>query len=218
MMSNRKLRMVLFLTALCVAFTASESDAFGQWSGCASPSVKAPPGLARQLVHRVLKWRYSEPYDHAELLYEQAKLLHRRGGVSGLFCADTLHLNENGKPNLLLITLADVEDAVKLMGANNGPVWVYRRTSQGYQLLLEASAEGAGDIEVLKTSTGGYRDIKTRALESAVEHDIIIYKFDGRRYRPRECMTEAYTGDKQGGDKVKYERWNCKEAGNGYGP
>lgn len=202
MKSVRGMRIFLLLTVLCVGFTASDIDAFGQGSGCTPPSVKAPPSLARQLVGRMFKLMETPPD-------ERAQALHRRGGVSGLFCAEAVDLNQDGKPELL-ITLADVDDARMLCGAHNCPLWVYRRTSQGYQLLLEAWSDS--DIEVLKTSTRGYRNIKIRQHESAVEHDVIIYKFDGRRYRPRECVTETYVDDKQGGSRVKYERWNCKEA------
>ena len=206
-MSIRKLRVLLLLTSLWVWFTASESDAFGQDRVCDPPSVKAPPNVARRLVDREVKLGIIEPY-------ERPKFLHRRGGVSGLFCGDTLDLNKHGK-SVLEITVSDADDALRFRGASNRPVWVFRRMRQGYQLLLEASAEGAGGggsgVDVLKTSTRGYRDIKTRTLESAVEHDTIIYKFDGRRYQPRVCMTETYVDDKPGGSRVKYKRWNCKE-------
>ena len=64
-------------------------------------------------------------------------------------------------------------------------------------------------IEALKTSTRGYRDIRTMQQSSAVEHEITVFKFDGNQYRASRCTTEKYAGKRRGKDRFTYITHKC---------
>ena len=66
-------------------------------------------------------------------------------------------------------------------GMVNCSIYVYRQTPAGYESILEDAA-GFG-IQVLKTSTRGYTDLRVDARDSAAAQSQTIYKFDGNRYR-----------------------------------
>lgn len=123
-----------------------------------------------------------------------------------MFCAEPVGLSHNGRAGLL-IHMADVEDSFG--GMHNKPVWVYERT-KGYNLLLEEEAGYLSPILALKTFTNGFRDIRTQSHSSATEHEITIFKFDGRQYRPRVCITETYIGKRSGRERFKYTRHKCE--------
>jgi len=61
-------------------------------------------------------------------------------------------------------------------GASRNMYWVYKKTDQGYHVLLDAGA--ADGIQALKNSTNGYRD-----LIILPRSDSVIYKYDGNSYK-----------------------------------
>ncbi|HYY95209.1 MAG TPA: hypothetical protein VE713_11890, partial [Pyrinomonadaceae bacterium] len=128
-------------------------------------------------------------------------------GAAHFFCAEPVNLSRNGKPGFL-IHMADVEDAFGGMLAK--PIWVYERTARGHKLLLEDMGGYIEPITALKTFTNGYRDVRTKNHSSAAEHEITIYKFDGKQYRPRVCITETYIGKRRGRERYKYTRHKCE--------
>lgn len=65
-----------------------------------------------------------------------------------------------------------------LWGANIGPFWVFRRATEGYELVLNESALG---LELLSTRTNGYRDIRLLA-STAVVVLTRDYKFTNDKY------------------------------------
>ena len=100
--------------------------------------------------------------------------------------ADRVDLNHDGVPELVVRGQGGY-----ICGASWCPYWIYRRTSTGYERLLDA-----GNIEVLEpltTVTHGYRDVKTWMHGSAFESSLTIYKFDGRQYRAVYCADYLYT-------------------------
>ena len=186
----------------CILLTASSIVALAQDSGCSS-GVKVPQDLASQLLRQAFK-SMETPQDEQDKITHEAEK--RKGGVASLFCAEAVDLNRDGKQDLL-IHQADVEGA--FCTSQNCPVWVYRRTNDGYKMLLEATGGYITPIEALKTLTNGYRDIRTYEHSSAVEHEITIYKFDGRAYRASVCTAEKFIGKRRGRDRFKYTTHKC---------
>lgn len=186
-----------------ILLAASSIAASAQNSGC-SFGGKVPQDLARQLLTQAFK-SMETPQD------EQNKITHDvegKGGLASLFCAQSVDLNQDGKQDLL-IHQADVEGA--FCTAQNCPVWAYARTSDGYKMLLEATGGYITPIMALKSSTNGYRDIRTYEHSSAVEHEITIYKFDGKAYRASVCTTEKFIGKRGGHDRFKHTTHKCGE-------
>jgi hypothetical protein len=91
------------------------------------------------------------------------------------FVASELHLNDDDLPDLIVMAANP-----RLAGANIGPFWVFRNTSQGHQLIL---SESALVLDVLNTRTNRYRDIRLIAL-TATEKSTVTYKFNGSAYQP----------------------------------
>ena len=186
----------------CILLTASSIAALAQDSGCSS-GVKVPQDLASQLLRQAFK-SMEMPQDEQDKITRDAEK--RKGGVASLFCAEAVDLDRDRKKDLL-IHQADVEGA--FCTSQNCPVWAYRRTSDGYKMLLEATGGYITPIEALKTSTNGYRDIRTYEHSSAIEHEITIYKFDGKLYRARVCTSEKFIGKRGGKDRFKYTTHKC---------
>jgi hypothetical protein len=92
------------------------------------------------------------------------------------FLASEIHLKDGGSPDLVVMPANRC-----LFGANIVPFWVFRNTIKGHQLVL---SESDFILELLKTRTNGYRDIRMVGL-TATEELITIYKFEGRKYAMR---------------------------------
>lgn len=97
------------------------------------------------------------------------------------FVASELYLNDDDLPDLIVMPANP-----RLLGANIGPFWVFRKTPQGYQLVL---SESAFVLDVLNTRTNSYRDIRLIAL-TAKEKFTVTYKFNGSAYRPGRSSQE----------------------------
>ena len=66
-----------------------------------------------------------------------------------------------------------------LLGANIVPFWIFRTTRKGHELILSVSALG---LDVLKTKTNNYRDIRAAAATAQRVHTTVL-KFNGEQYR-----------------------------------
>lgn len=73
-----------------------------------------------------------------------------------------------------------------LWGANIGPFWVFRSTSNGHSLVLSTVAFG---LRVLSTKTNGLRDVEAGAVVS-LKPSFVIYKFDGQHYQESESNSD----------------------------
>ncbi len=89
------------------------------------------------------------------------------------FEASKIHLGGPKEVNLLV----KAKDGC-LFGANIGPFWIFRRTPQGYELLLAVSALG---VRLLPHTTNGHKDIAAGAVAGG-KFVSAFYKFDGHRY------------------------------------
>jgi hypothetical protein len=79
-------------------------------------------------------------------------------------------------------------------GMVNCSIYIYRKTGQGFESILDDAA-GYG-VEMLKTSTNGYRDLLVTARDTAATQSQITYKFDGKQYREaRNMLVQVETGE-----------------------
>ena len=66
-------------------------------------------------------------------------------------------------------------------GMANCSIYLYRQSVTGYELILDG-ASGRG-LELLKTSSNGYADVRVEARNSAATRFETTYKFNGKQYR-----------------------------------
>lgn len=91
-------------------------------------------------------------------------------------------------------------------GMVNCSIYVYRQSLAGYELILEDAA-GLG-LELLKTSSNGYTDLRVDARQNAATQSQTIYKFDGKRYREASSrIVNLGTGEsKPSSRRVQFRR------------
>lgn len=79
-------------------------------------------------------------------------------------------------------------------GMVNCSIYIYRQTAGGYESILEG-ASGFG-LDVLKTSSNGWADLRVDARDNAAVQSQTTYKFDGKQYREaRSMMVHMGTGE-----------------------
>ena len=90
-------------------------------------------------------------------------------------------------------------------GAVNCSIYLYRESSGGYELILDG-ASGYG-LDVLKTSSNGYADVRVTARNNAATASEYTYKFDGKEYREAGAtLVNHQTGE----SKAAYRRVQFK--------
>lgn len=92
---------------------------------------------------------------------------------NGNFRAERVDLNGDKKPEFIVIPPS------LMAGNSSSPIWVYRQTAKGYQLLLQAAFM---EYKVLKTSTNGYRDLQMKYGGNAMGYETNTWKFNGKKY------------------------------------
>lgn len=79
-------------------------------------------------------------------------------------------------------------------GMVNCSIYIYRQTGQGFEAILDDAA-GFG-VELLKTSTNGYRDLLVTARDTAATEARTTYKYDGKKYRDgKNMLVHLETGE-----------------------
>lgn len=91
-------------------------------------------------------------------------------------------------------------------GMVNCSIYLYRQSAAGYESILEDAA-GLG-LELLKTSSKGYTDVRVDARDNAATQSQTVYKFDGTRYREASSrMVNMQTGEsKPASRRVQFSR------------
>jgi hypothetical protein len=91
-------------------------------------------------------------------------------------------------------------------GMVNCSIYLYRQSVAGYEVILEDAA-GLG-LELLRTSSNGYTDVRVDARDSAATQSQTIYKFDGKRYREASSrMVNMATGEsKPASRRIQFRR------------
>ena len=100
--------------------------------------------------------------------------------ISSWFVGSQIHLHGKGNADLIIAAKNPC-----LLGANLVPFWVFSTTPRGHELVLSVTALG---LDVLKTTTNNYRDIRTAAA-TAGSVRTVIFKFDGKEYRSGKHLT-----------------------------
>lgn len=133
---------------------------------------------------------------------EVGEMLDDIGGYEGalkLTHVRKLDLNRDGQPEYLV----ELEEGHLCGALGNCPDWVYRKTGEGYELLLRTRGR---QLLLEKTSAGGYRDLRSEAGDTAWQGDFAIYQYDGKKYRANRCYLRKYTGK-----RVKITPTKCQE-------
>jgi len=91
-------------------------------------------------------------------------------------------------------------------GMVNCSIYIYRKTGQGFESILDEAA-GFG-VELLKTSTNGYRDLLVTARDTAATQGQMTYKFDGKQYREaKNMLVQLETGEtKPASRRLQFKR------------
>lgn len=91
-------------------------------------------------------------------------------------------------------------------GMVNCSIYIYRKTPQGFESILDDAA-GFG-VELLKTSTNGYRDLMVTARDNAATQGQQTYKFDGKQYREaKNMLVQVETGEtKPASRRLQFKR------------
>ena len=81
-------------------------------------------------------------------------------------------------------------------GMVNCSIYIYRKMAQGFEAILD-DASGLG-VELMKTSSNGYRDLLVTARDTAATQAETVYKFDGKRYRDvKNTLVQVETGERK---------------------
>jgi hypothetical protein len=97
-----------------------------------------------------------------------------------LFEASTVHLHSATENDLVVIAEGP------LVGGNVTTFWVFQQAPTGMKLVVGNAH--THDLEILRTRTLGYRDIKLTGA-TAVEYTETILHFDGTRYKEFSSKT-----------------------------
>ena len=194
------MRLRLKPLAICVLLSSCAVIATSQ----VNRRFQVDQDLPRELLTRMLE-ESETPSNEREQSIRRAES--RAGGIASLFEAGAVDLNRDGRRELF-VRLAPGDAVSEFCAVTGGcPAWIYRRTARGYEMLWE----GGSSARFLRTSTNGYRDIRTDEHATNAERAITIYKFDGTRYRARICMTATYVGSRRGREILRYRRHRCEE-------
>lgn len=114
--------------------------------------------------------------------------VHSEGGIDNSLrrvSITRVDLNGDGQPELI------VDLSYLGCGVSNCPFYIYRKSENKYDLLLEGSSTSH---LVLKTKTNGYNDFLRQAHYSASDTGVIIYKFKSGRYKAQTCWIRQSFG------------------------
>lgn len=87
----------------------------------------------------------------------------------------------------------------------NCPAWIYRKTGDGYEPLLFTRGR---ELLLEKTSTGGFRDLRSESGDTATTSYFDIYKYDGKKYQAKDCFKREYS---DANSKPKVSRVSCQD-------
>ncbi len=169
----------------------------------AQDAKSVPAALASALFEEVVKGGINSP--------EEIDALRKERGFNParFFVAQRIDLDGDGRPELLVQSSRNEP----LCPTPNCPAWVYRIEAERYVRLLSDVAGYIDGVTVLATSTKGLLDIRIQQHSSAAERDVVVYRFDGRAYRPSDCATDTYDVTDRGVEKVKTVARPCRQEG-----
>lgn len=93
--------------------------------------------------------------------------------------------------------IAQASDEANCGATGNCSLWVFKRTAQGYVLIL---SEVAQDVTILPTSTNGFHDLMLGIHGSATEQELDLFRFVNGHYQRGACFDANWL--KRDGDPV----------------
>ncbi|MGH7291341.1 MAG: hypothetical protein ACREJT_09030, partial [Myxococcota bacterium] len=153
-----------------------------------------PSQLAEQLALQIAAVSANDGRSPRQVLNE----LMREDNPPDLSYADfftvvPLQLEMQGPPALLIYSNADEQQGI-LCRSNNCPAWVYRVVGGHYERLLSTSS-GYYGIRLQANRAHGLNDIEVYQHGSAASGGLTLWRFDGHRYRERQCWSVDYPND-----------------------
>lgn len=137
-------------------------------------------------------------------------------------CSDILQIDEFDEPVDLNsdgrkeIVIRGIENPFSRCGNNCYTYWIFQQINENeYRKIFEAE----GYLPVVKNKkTKGYKDIMFEKHGSYAYFSIILYKFNGTEYLPKNCWSESKLyknkdGDMVEGKEYKVEYYKCEETG-----
>lgn len=98
--------------------------------------------------------------------------------------------------------LVQASDRCNCGGTGNCGFWVLHQKQDGFEILLDTYLVQQFSFE--PTRSHGYRDLLTASHGSALLQGLVLYQFDGKQYRARQCATAEYhpTGKEKNGYEI----------------
>jgi hypothetical protein len=101
---------------------------------------------------------------------------------------ELIDLNGDGKPEVIAQAFG-IKSGCGATG--NCPVWIFMKTANGYQLLLDTrDKDGIGGVELITVEdsrTNGFNDLVLAADDSASEKTLLVYRYRNGLYRESAC-------------------------------
>jgi hypothetical protein len=173
----------MILNRLAVSFLAIVLGLFAFVAALAqAPAKEAPKDVRSKLFKQVMA-------DYPDV---RECVTNEEGGARAAeenMSAYEVDLNRDGAPEYEVGISGPCD-----CGMVNCSIYLYRQSLTGYESILEG-ASGFG-LELLKTSSNGYADVRVDARDNAAVQSRTTYKFDGKQYREaRSMMVHMGTGE-----------------------
>ena len=190
---------VLALILLCDEVGISQSRRKRSRATSLPPSaIKFPADLAKHLLQddESVRTCLEESYGGNE-----SKLFRH-------FKVKQVDLNQDKQPEYIVEANDDVNGLGGCFGDWRGhfAIWIYRKTTSGYEPLVTGLFSVG--VQLLKTSTNGYRDLKDSGHNGVLLIDT-IYEFDGSRYKAAQCLTYEFVETGKGVSTKLISRDDC---------
>jgi hypothetical protein len=153
---------MVLLIAVFSALWSSSALAQGRES-------KVSPALRRELLDRVL----ADNEEIRDCLHDLSS--EERGAFQQYSDVEAVDLNHDGSDEYEI-----TGQGTCACGAQNCPVWIYRRTPDGFTQIFNSLGV---ECEILKTSHNGFDDITVSSHDSAATQYRSTYTFNGKEYK-----------------------------------
>lgn len=102
---------------------------------------------------------------------------------------ELVDLNGDGVPEVLA---QGFDSRINCSATGNCEFLVFQKIPHGFKMLLDTYEEDVGGVEsytVKDETSKGFRDMVLASHGSAFEKGLLVYRFDGKKYRQSACYT-----------------------------